>query len=304
VSFLSCAILLLPPLGWLYVGQVARGDWLAFFHDRVLYHAHYLEFHPSRHGFTFADVRGDIDYLMLGANGLVLFAGVLSGLLLLSQVLHRRRIAWDCLVAVSYLGAIAVFLLLAYVTKRQPVWLPRYGLIMFVLGLPLLAWVAQRCREKVRPHWLAQTGVAAMFLVSAALARPQVSIFPKVLNDFQAHRRVADALVLDLKQHNDETSHCFSDDIAVRVLSRLPPNRVHRSTDVPTEAWTSLNIFESYLREHRVGYVVFMPTEDSLPVKFYPELGRTPAPPPGKFEQITAATSTFGPDVWLYRVRF
>ena len=31
--------------------------------------------------------------------------------------------------------------MLAYVTKRQPVWLPRYGLFAFVLGLPLLAWL-------------------------------------------------------------------------------------------------------------------------------------------------------------------
>jgi hypothetical protein len=304
VSFVSCVILLLPPLGWLYVGRVARGDWFAFFHDRVLYHAHYIEFHPSRSGFTLADVRGDLDYLMLGANWFVLLAAILTGLIIVMQFFRRRRISWDCLAAVSYLGAIIAFLVLAYITKRQPVWLPRYGLTIFVLGLPLLAWLSQLLMESSSPRWLGQIGVAAMLLTSASLARPQISIIPKVLNDFQAHRRVTDALVSDLRRHNDEQSHCFSDDIAVRVLSRLPPNRLHRSTDVPTEAWDSIAVFETYLRDNHVAYVVFMPTEDSLPVKFYPELGRTPGPAAGKFEQIATATSTFGPDVWLYRVRF
>jgi hypothetical protein len=57
------------------------------------------------------------------------------------------------------------------------------------------------------------------------------------------------------------------------------------------------------LRDQRVGYVVFMATEDSLPVQHYPELGRGRVPADGRFELITSATSSFGPDVWLYRRR-
>jgi hypothetical protein len=304
ISLVSCTILVLAPVGWLYVGQVAHGDWFAFFKDRVLYHAHYIEFHPSRSGFTQADVRGDIEYLMLGANWLVFVAGALAGLFVLVQFLRRRRISWDCLAMVAYLFAIVAFLLLAYVTKRQPVWLPRYGLILFVLGLPLMAWLSQRLIENLRPSWLGWSGTAAIFLAGAWQAKPQLPIIPKVMNDFQAHTRVANALVSDLKEHNDDLTHCFSDDIAVRVLSRMPPDRFHGSTSAPLGAWDSLDIFESYMRDQHVGYVVFMPTEDSLPVKFYPELGRSPGPGPGKFQQITSATSAFGPDVWLYRVRF
>jgi hypothetical protein len=304
VSLVSCAILVLPILGWLYVSHVARGDWLAFFKDRVLYHERYIEFHPSRSGFSPADIRGDIEYLMLGANWLVFLAGAVAGLLVLVQYFRRRRVSWDCLATVSYFFIILGFLLLAYVTKRQPVWLPRYGLILFVLGLPLLAWLSQRLFENSSSLWLGWISGAAILLVSVWLALPQLPIIPKVVNDFRAHTRVANALVADLKQHNDDASHCFSDDIAVRVLSHLPPDRLHRSTDLPAGAWDSLDFFETYLREHNVGYVVFMPTEDSLPVKFYPELGHTPRPASGKFEEIMVATSTFGPDVWLYRVRF
>lgn len=304
ISLGSCVLLVLPPIGWLHVSQVARGDWLAFFKDRVLYHAHYLEFHPSRNGFSPADVRGDIDYLMLGANWLVFLASALAGLLVLMQYFRRRRISWDILATAAYVFAIVAFLLLAYVTKRQPVWLPRYGLILFVLGLPLLAWLSQWLLENSRPPWLGRVGGAVVLLISVWFALPQLPIIPKVMNDFQAHHRVANALNADLKQHDDNATHCFSDDIAVRVLSHLPPNRLHRSTDLPAEAWDSLELFETYLREHQVGYVVFMPTEDSLPVKFYPELGHNPGPSAGKFQQITSATSTFGPPVWLYRIRF
>ena len=276
VSFISSVLLLLAPLGWLYVGYAARGDWFAFFKDRVVYHA----------------------------NWLVFLASVIVGLLVLMQFFRRRRISWDCLAGVAYLAAILAFLVLAYVTKRQPVWLPRYGLVLFVLGLPLLAWLSQRSIENLRPSWVRCTGTIGIVLVYAWLARPQVPIIPKVINDFQAHARVAHALGSDLKEHGNDLTHCFSDDIAVRVLSRLPPARFHGSTNAPSGAWDSLNIFENYLREQQVGYVVFMPTEDSLPVKFYPELGHTPGPAAGKFQLITSATSSFGPDVWLYRVRF
>jgi hypothetical protein len=304
ISLGSCLLLLLPPLGWLYVSQVARGDWFAFFQDRRLYHAHYIQFHPSRSGFALTDMRGDIDYLMLGANWLVFLASVAAGLLVLVQYFRRRRISWDLFVTAAYVFAIVAFLLLAYVTKRQPVWLPRYGLILFVLGLPLLAWISQQLLDNSKPAWIGRVAAAVILVVSLSVARPQLPIIPKVMNDFQAHTRVANALIADLKKHNDNTRHCFSDDIAVRVLSHLPPGRLHRSTDLPATAWDQSGLFEEYLREHQVGYVVFMPTEDSLPVKFYPELGQKPGPSTEKFQQIAYATSAFGPDVWLYRVSF
>ena len=79
ISWWSLPILLVAPLAWLVISRMARGDWFAFFAERAVYHARYIEFHPSRRGFALKDVVGDIDYLLLGANGAV-FLGARSQL--------------------------------------------------------------------------------------------------------------------------------------------------------------------------------------------------------------------------------
>ncbi len=301
VSSLVCALLLFPPLGWLVIGQLAQHDWFAFFTQRVLYHAHYMDFHPSRRGFTLSDVQGDIDYLLLGGNRVVFLASLGAALVLLVEFLRRRRTSWACFATVSYLLAIVGLLVAAYVTKRQPVWLPRYGLFALVLGLPLLAWMAQRFLVGVKPVWLGWAGVGALFLLSAWGVRPELPIIPHVLDDFSAHARVANALVADLAKSNRPELRCFSDDVAVRVLSGLPIGRFLGSTNAPRAAWENVTLFETYMRKNNVGYVVFMPTEDSLPVQLYPALDRVPLVENGRFQLITSATSSFGPGIWLYR---
>ncbi len=302
VSPLLCLILISPLLGWLLISRMARGDWFAFFAERALYHAHYIDFHPSRRGFAVADVRGDIDYLLLGANQVVFIASMVGAVLVFVEMVRRRRMTWACFATISYLFAILGLLVTAYVTKRQPVWLPRYGLFAFVLGLPLMAWLTQLLLEKARPLWLGRVGAIVLLLACASLVRPQLSIIPHVLDDFRAQSMVADALVSNLEKSNDHETRCFSDDVAIRVLSHLPADRFISSLGAPRDAWDQVTLFERYLRDRHVGYLVFMSTEDSLPVKHYSELGHGPAPAGGRFQVITSATSAFGPDVWLYRL--
>ena len=302
ISLPGCALLVFPPLGWLLISRMARGDWFAFFAERAQYHARYLDFHPSRRGFALADVQGDVNYLLMGANRMVFLVSAIAALLLLITWWRRGRFNWPVCAILSYLFSILGLLVLAYVTKRQPVWLPRYGLFAFVLGLPLLAWFTELLREKLKPAWLAWSGMAAIILACAQMVKPQLPIIPKVMNDFEAHARVADALLADLAISHDGETRIFSDDVAVRVLSRLPTGRFVNTFDAPARAWDDAAVFTDYLRAARVGYVVFMPTEDSLPVQLYPELaGRPPAD--GRFHLLASATSTFGPDVWLYRWR-
>jgi hypothetical protein len=302
ISPAGCALLAFPPLGWLLIGRLARGDWFAFFAERAQYHARYLEFHPSRRGFALTDMLGDLNYLLMGANRMVFLASVAVALLWLIQWRRRGRFNWPVLAILSYLFSIVGLLVLAYVTKRQPVWLPRYGLFAFVLGLPLLAWLIEFLHEEAKPPWLAWSGITAIVLACAWMVKPQLPSIPKVLNDFEAHAKVADALVADLAASHDGDTRIFSDDVAVRVLSRLPARRFVNTFDAPAQAWNDPSVFTEYLRAQRVGYVVFMATEDSLPVQLYPELdGRAPAD--GRFHLLASATSTFGPDVWLYRWR-
>jgi len=304
ISPVALALLLLPPLGWLAISWFARGDPFAFFAERARYHAHYLDFHPSRRGFALSDISLDVDYLLLGLNKIVFVASLFAGAILIFQAIRRsNRFSWAAAATASYMFAIVGFLLLAYVTKRQPVWLPRYGLFGFVLGLPLMAWLLQWLVENSRPVWLGRFAVGAVILLCTGQMQRQIPIIPKVLNDFAAHRHAASALVVAFAESADPNARCFSDDVAVRVLSGLPADRFVSSTTAPTGLWDNASRFESYLREKRVAFLIFMPTEDSLPVELYPQLEQNGQATIGRFEVITFASSRFGPGVWLYRVR-
>jgi hypothetical protein len=152
----------------------------------------------------------------------------------------------------------------------------------------------------VRAGRLGQIAAGAILFACVWLARPQLLLVPKVLDDFDAHSTIARALVADLARRNDDRSRCFSDDVAVHVLSKLPLDRFTSSPDAPPDAWKSIALFEEFLRKEQVGYLIFMPTEASLPVKFYPELEG--ASGDQRFDPVASASSSFGPDVRLYRI--
>ncbi len=302
-SVIGVIILLAPPLLWLVVSQSARGDWFAFFKDRVVYHEHYMDFYPSRRGFALADVRGDLDLLMFGANRVLFVAGLIAGVFLFFKAGWRRKDFWAAFVTASYFAVVLAFLVLGYVTKRQPVWLPRYGLFALVLGAPLLAWLLRQWLDSSWPRRINIAGVSIAILLCAREACSQFSIIPKVLADFRAHAAIAQTLKTSMEQSSELGTRCFSDDVSVRVLSGLPRERIVQSHDAPPEAWNDAAIFDAFLRRNSVRYLVYMATEDSLPAKWLPRLG-TPAPiPASRFEQIAAEKSAFGPDVALFCVR-
>ena len=80
-------------------------------------------------------------------------------------------------------------------------------------------------------------------------------------------------------------------------------DRFVRSTFAPPSAWQDAAVFESYLEETHVTYLVFTRTEDSLPAKVFPELGSNVPATTGKFQLVAFAPSPFASDVWLYRLR-
>ena len=304
VSVIALGVLVLPPLTWLVICHLATGDPLASFADRVRYNASYLDFNLTRRGFAFTDINRDAIYFLLGANPIVFLAIIAAGGLSIFQVIWQpNRLCWPAAVVTAYALALFGFVFVAYVTKRQPVIFPRYGLIFFTLGLPLLAWLLQF----VLAHWkrfrIAQCAAAAAIALSLWQSTRQIPVIFKVLDDFRAHRQVAQAVAAALQHSHDANSRCFSDDAAIRVLSGLPVERFAQSNTTPVAVRRSAGDFEAYLYEQNITYLVFTSIEDSLPVTFYPELGRSPRVDVGHFEFVSVAFSTFGPDVWLYRLR-
>jgi hypothetical protein len=167
----------------------------------------------------------------------------------------------------------------------------------------VFAWALKVCLAQLRRRTVKT--VVVLGVVAACLMEmyKQLPTIWKVRDDFRAHQRIAAALVTQLKTLPLQM-RCFSDDVAVRLLSGLSPNRFLRTAFVPQGAAATTKDFLQYLRDQQVAYLVFFPTEDSLPAKFFPELGLgAQSDQNSKFELVSFAASSFGPDVWLYRLR-
>lgn len=304
ISIAAMIILILPPFAWLTISYYATGDAFAYFAARAHYHANYLDFYPTRHGFAFADIRQDTDYFLLGANRIVVLAIIATAILsILRAVRGRRLMPLSAAAPLAFAAALFGFLFLAYVTKRQPVILPRYGLIFFPLGLPLLIWLTGLSIKRWPRSPLLKLGVFAIIVLCIRETKGQVDTIWKVRADFRAHQQIAHVLTAAFNQFPNTEQRCFSDDVGVRVLCRLPVDRFVRSTFAPPSAWQDAAVFESYLEETHVTYLVFTRTEDSLPAKLFPELGSSVQAASGKFQLVAFAPSPFASDVWLYRLR-
>lgn len=303
LSLLALTILLVPPLAWLGISYLAAGHPFAYFEERARYHASYLDFFPTRHGFTSADIQQDAVYFLLGANRIVVLAIVGAAALAIWEGIARRR-AISLSVGATLGGTLVLFgfVLFAYVTKRQPVILPRYGLTFFVLGLPLLMWLIEVGLKRFQRPWVTILIAGTVIALCLRETKGQLVVISKVLADFDAHRRVAAALTEAFKSSAGQ-QRCFSDDVAIRVLSGLPADSFLRSTTTDHAARQNMQAFKSYLRDKQVAYLVFTRIEDSLPPKLFPDLGRSAEFETADFEMVTVAFSPFGPDVWLYRLR-
>ena len=156
ISVLGLMILLFPPLAWLGIGRLATGDPFAFFAERARYQTEYLHFH----GF---DMRQDAAYFLLGANYIVIFSIMAAtGLAIWCAVHQRRAPPLAVTLTLGYTAALLGFILFAYITRCQPVLLPRYGLMFFALGLPLLMYLIQFLIKKRGPSWFAKLIAAAL----------------------------------------------------------------------------------------------------------------------------------------------
>jgi hypothetical protein len=301
VSVWSVAILILPPLAWLCITYAATGHPLTYFHERARYHAEYMNFHPGRHGFHMAAISQDIAYFLLGAGKVATAGAMAAAAIVLSEWLHTRKAIDRLLLApMVYYAALLGLIVLAYMTKAQPVLLPRYGLTFLAIGLPLFAWTLQWLLARVKSRWLYPGLVLTVAIAVATEIHKKLPTVWKVRDDFGAHEKIA--LILVNQVNKFPRVRIFSDDVAVRVLSHLPPDRFVRSASVQPAAATRPEDFITYLRNQNARFLVYFPTEDSLPVKLLPELGSKEAASNLPFEKISYAPSTFGPDIWLYEL--
>ena len=313
VSIPAILIMLLAPLFWFYVSWKATGDWLACFKARDQYRDWLLTQNPALAEFSVRGVIQDTALLVSGIDLAALSAALVAGWLYLKRftthdVTNDGKTSWlgrwACPRAfapadISTILPVLIFffpffamLLVAYLTHQQPIIFPRYGLILFSLGIPILAWTYFAIVRR-RPQWSRRILIAIVLLCALNFSA-QFAGGVGELNRYRAQRRVADYL----RDHFDVNSAAkiFCDEGTVRALSGISDDRFVTSADAPKER----EAFLRFVAQQEIQYLVYIDNQTSTPYMVLPGIG---SDYPGLFEYETHSESKFLPtDIRLYRV--
>jgi hypothetical protein len=260
VSAVSLLIMLLPPLFWFWVSWQAAGDWLATFKVRHQYLNWLLTQNPALQHFTFAGVIKDTTMFLSGVDVAVLSAAFTAGWLVLRWTgKHRDDAARKDLESIMppliFFFPFFALLTIAYLTHQQPIIFPRYGLILFSLGLPILAWTYFALARR-HPHWSRRILVGIALLCALNFCA-QFAGAGGELNRYAAQRRVADYL----RSHYDVNSRTsiLCDEGTVRVLTGIPDNHFVNSVDTTHDAAT----LRKFVEDSRIKYFIVPSTDES-----------------------------------------
>jgi hypothetical protein len=299
VSVAAVIILLVPPLLWFYISWKATGNWLACFVQRQYYHDWLLAMNPALARFSFSSVLRDSAILILSTDIAVLTSAFVAGWIVLKHLPRSFSRTGFPEVLRPILGPVVFFfsvlglLVTAYLTHQQPMIFPRYGLLLFSLGIPILAWTYLRVRQQ-RPFWARRLLV---FVIALCVFDASIQLVGSVgsLNQTSAQRAAADYLRTHFEANSD--AFIFSDEGTVSVMSGIPEQKFLTSSDAPRDRAG----FLAFLKEKNVPYLVFVNKGDSTPARLFPELSS------GQrvevFEPVMHSNSRFlRMDIWLYRV--
>ena len=268
VSVPALLIMAVSPIFWFWVSWKASGDWLATFRVRQLYHDWLLAQNPALEHFTFAGVIKDTAMFLSGADVAILIAAFVAGWLVLRKLSGNHREDGSNQDIESIIPPLIFFfpffalLTIAYFTHQQPIIFPRYGLILFSLGIPILAWTYFAIKKR-RPNVSRQV-LVGIVVVCALNATAQFVGAVGELNRYSAQRRVADYLRI----HFDAWSNAriFCDEGTVRVLSGIPEDRFVTSSDVPRD----YDGFYAALARNNVEWLVVAQQPGSTLARLFP----------------------------------
>ena len=311
VSIPPVLAMLLAPLFWFYISWKATGDWLACFKAREQYKDWLLTQNPALAEFSLRSVVQDTALLASGIDLAVLGSAFIGVWLVLkrltkSDVANPKKTSrlggWagpsafaptnleSILPVLVFFFPFLALLIVAYLTHQQPIIFPRYGLILFSLGIPILAWTYFAIVRR-RPQWSRRI-LFGIVLLCVFNASAQFVGGMGELNRYRAQRRVADYL----RNNFDENSgtKVFCDEGTVRALSGIPEDRFVTSADLPRD----YDGFWSAVAAENVEWLVIAPQPGSTPAKLYPRYDESMAP----YRLATQVQSSFLPlDIRLYR---
>lgn len=304
VSISTILILLIPPLSWFYISWKATGDWLACFRARQQYHDWLLTQNPSLAHFSLSGVSKDVAMFISGADLAVLASAFLAAWLVLKRPPHRTRSNKtignvdpeniDSIVPLLLVFfAFFALLLIAYLTHQQPIIFPRYGLILFSLGIPILAWTYLAVTRR-RPEWSRRI-LMTIIVLGAVNWSAQFAGAVGELNRYSAQRRVADYLRANFDPKS--SAKIFCDEDTVKVLSGIPEEKFLSSADAPNDRES----FAKFLNTRNAEFLVVAEADRSKPFESY-RLAAELNEPLGNYQSIMHAHSDFlRTDIHIYR---
>jgi hypothetical protein len=296
---LTMLIISLGPAFWLFVCWWTTGDPLASFHAHNQYMVARLSAHPEFAHLSLDRLWVDANRIAYGMNVAVLI-GSLGALWLLWRAWRnptdRTEPAKfnDLLICSIFFLAYFGFIVFTYLTKNNTDIWPRYGLILLSLGLPLLAYAAQRV-FKSHALW-AQAVLGFGLAVGVAQLKTQTEDLARFIT--QKTRPEAIANFLRQQYAADPSIKIFCDSPEVRIMSGIPGDHFYHS-------------FFDGLPKDQAGFVEFLRAKH---IKFLmiPEENETSTPsqlfPPsqikstGVFEELIPPPDERRADS-LYRVR-
>ena len=269
VSLMSCCIALLGPVFWLYICWAATGNPFEYFEVRGSYVNAVRDT-----SFSLSRAAVSIGALAYSVNPALIVAGLVAGWVIIKRLRERRewRISeslFPIVAAVVFFLSALGFVLLSYVTNNQPGILPRYGLIIFALGIPVLSWSFSIVKDWKRPHAFRYVvAVSALCLSQWTLQLANGVVF---VDHVAQKRAIADYLKREYEF--SPVLNILCDDSTVRVLSTIPEARFLDSSNCPVE----LEALRAYLQEKAVEYLVFDSIKGVIPAAPLSVLGEMEA---------------------------
>lgn len=264
VSPLACALLPIGPLLWLYISWQAGGSPWRYFEIRHEYIMQTIAATPALAHLTLRRLGRDLLLLIYGANPVTLLAG-LGLVLAIKRRTTKSFSRWEITggtVVLSFFLAHLLFLLTAYFSGNQPDLWPRYGLILFALGLPLVSKAIAQANAE-RPCWQRPHGghlidrrqLRRVFLVAACVFCLhfclQVLVIVRLTTKTDANQIAAQFLWE--KYAADKSLKVYCEDPAIRVLSGIPLEDFVDQYNSPRDKQGFLDS----LREKHVQYLVY-----------------------------------------------
>jgi hypothetical protein len=266
VSIPAILVMLIPPLFWFYVSWKATGDWLACFRVRQEYHDWLLQQNPVLAHFSAFGVLKDGAIFINSIDVAVLIAALVAGWMVLKRLSFRKAFkdSPSILPPVVFFYGFFVLLVGAYLTHQQPIIFPRYGLILFSIGIPILAWAYLRfAHRKTQTRRKLLVGIIVVCVFGASV---QLAGAVGWLNQNKAQRTVAEYLRDRFKPGTNQRVFC--DEGTVRALSGIPESSFVISSDAPPDR----EGFVAFLKDRRVEFLVIAKNPESTPRKLFPEL--------------------------------